>query len=139
MFAVIKTGGKQFRVAAQDVITIPKLELEPGAAVTFDNVLTLSHDGGIEVGAPGVAGAVISGEVVEQTRGAKVIAFKKRRRQNSRRKRGHRQDFTVVRINGFTLNGKALGAPAAAGRRKAKPAAAETNAEPALVESVTVE
>jgi large subunit ribosomal protein L21 len=139
MFAVIKTGGKQFRVAAQDVITIPKLELEPGAAVTFDNVLTLSHDGGIEVGAPGVAGAVISGEVVEQTRGAKVIAFKKRRRQNSRRKRGHRQDYTVVRINGFTLNGKALGAPAAAGRRKAKHAAAETNAEPALVESVTVE
>ena len=83
MFAVIKTGGKQFRVAAQDVITIPKLELEPGAAVTFDNVLTLSHEGGVEVGAPGVAGAVISGEVVEQTRGPKVIAFKKRRRQGA--------------------------------------------------------
>jgi large subunit ribosomal protein L21 len=141
MFAVIKTGGKQFRVAAQDVVTIPKLDLEPGAAVTFDNVLTLSHEGGVEVGAPGVAGAVISAEVVEQTRGPKVIAFKKRRRQNSRRKRGHRQDFTVVRINGFTLNGKALGAAeAAAGRRKAKPAAAQTtDAEPALAESVTVE
>jgi large subunit ribosomal protein L21 len=141
MFAVIKTGGKQFRVAAEDVITIPKLDLEPGAAVTFDNVLTLSHEGGVEVGAPGVAGAVISGEVVEQTRGAKVIAFKKRRRQNSRRKRGHRQDFTVVRISGFALNGKALGAAnAASGRRKAKPAPAQTtDAEPALAESVTVE
>jgi large subunit ribosomal protein L21 len=129
MFAVIKTGGKQFRVAAQDVITIPKLELEPGATVTFDNVLTLSHEGGIEVGAPGVAGAVISGEVVTQTRGPKVIAFKKRRRQNSRRKRGHRQDFTVVRIGTFTLNGKTLAAPVAV----------RTEAEPALVESVTVE
>ena len=133
MFAVIKTGGKQFRVAAQDVITIPKLELEPGATVTFDNVLTLSHEGGVEVGAPGVAGAVISGEVVEQTRGPKVIAFKKRRRQNSRRKRGHRQDLTVVRIGSFTLNGSTLSAPAAAA---AAPAAAS---EPALVESVTVE
>jgi len=132
MFAVIKTGGKQFRVAAEDVITIPKLEVEPGGAVTFDNVLTLSHEGGVEVGAPGVAGAVISGEVIEQTRGPKVIAFKKRRRQNSRRKRGHRQDLTVVRIGSFTLNGSTLSAPASA----AAPSAAS---EPALVESVTVE
>ena len=98
MFAVIKTGGKQYRVAAEDVITVAKLPAEPGETVTFDTVLMVSGDDGPQVGTPTVAGVAVSGEVVEQTRGAKVIAFKKRRRQNSRRKRGHRQDLTVVRI-----------------------------------------
>lgn len=114
MFAVIKTGGKQFRVTSDDVITIPKLDLEAGAAVTFDHVLTLSHEGGIEIGLPGVAGATIAAEVVEQTRGPKVIAFKKRRRKNSRRKRGHRQDLTIVKIGAFTFNGTTLSPPAKA-------------------------
>jgi large subunit ribosomal protein L21 len=125
MFAVIKTGGKQFRVAANDVLTIPKLEIEAGGSVTFDTVLTLSHEGGIEVGAPSVAGAVITAEVVKQTRGDKVIAFKKRRRQNSRRKRGHRQDYTVVRIGAFELNGQALkaAAPAASVEAESAPVA----------------
>ena len=98
MFAVIKTGGKQYRVAAEDTITIAKLAAEPGEAVTFDQVLMVSNDNGVEVGAPLVSGVTVTGTVVEQTRGEKVIAFKKRRRQNSRRKRGHRQDYTVVRI-----------------------------------------
>ena len=98
MFAVIKTGGKQYRVAADDVVTIGKLEGEPGAWITFDTVLMVTGDGGTQVGAPSVTGVTVSGEVVEHTRGDKVIAFKKRRRKNSRRKRGHRQDFTVVRI-----------------------------------------
>ena len=80
-FAVIKTGGKQYRVAADDVITIATLEGEPGAAVTFDQVLMVTNDNGTEVGAPLIAGATVLGEVVEHTRGAKVIAFKKRRRQ----------------------------------------------------------
>ena len=75
MFAVIKTGGKQYRVAANDVITVGKLEAEAGSAVTFDEVLTLSHMGGIEVGAPAVAGASIAGTVVEQKRGPKVISL----------------------------------------------------------------
>ncbi len=130
MFAVIKTGGKQYRVAANDVITVATLEGEAGAAVTFDQVLTLSHAGGVEVGAPAVSGATVAGTIVEHTRGPKVIAFKKRRRQNSRRKRGHRQDLTVVRIGSFTLNGATLSAPVAA---------EATASEPALVESVTVE
>ena len=98
MFAVIKTGGKQFRVAANDLVTIPKLEGEAGSDVVFESVLTLSHAGGVEIGAPAVAGATVGGTLVEHTRGKKVIAFKKRRRKNSRRKRGHRQDLTVVRI-----------------------------------------
>ena len=134
MFAVIKTGGKQYRVAANDVITVATLAGEAGSEVTFDQVLTLSHEGGVEVGAPAVAGATVAGTIVAHARGPKVIAFKKRRRQNSRRKRGHRQDLTTVRIGTFTLNGTTLSAPAAA------PVAAEATAsEPALVESVTVE
>lgn len=107
MFAVIKTGGKQYRVAAEDVITIARLDAEPGQAVTFDSVMMVTGDSGAEFGAPTIAGASVSGEVVRQARGPKVIAFKKRRRQNSRRKRGHRQDLTVVRITGIAASGGA--------------------------------
>jgi large subunit ribosomal protein L21 len=106
MFAVIKTGGKQYRVAAKDTITVAKLAGEPGEAVTFDQVLMLSNDNGVEVGAPVVSGVSVAGTVVAQTRGEKVIAFKKRRRQNSRRKRGHRQDYTVVRITEIRAGGR---------------------------------
>ena len=98
MFAVIKTGGKQYRVAAQQVITIEKLEAEAGQTVSFDEVLMVGEGADVKVGAPTLAGAVVSAEVVEQTRGKKVIIFKKRRRKNSRRKEGHRQDLTKVRI-----------------------------------------
>ncbi|MFL5192834.1 MAG: 50S ribosomal protein L21 [Microvirga sp.] len=106
MFAVIKTGGKQYRVAANDVITVATLAGEPGTAVTFDQVLMLTNDNGTQVGAPLVAGVTVTGEVVEHTRGEKVIAFKKRRRQNSKRKRGHRQDYTVVRITEILAGGE---------------------------------
>ena len=98
MFAVIKTGGKQYKVAEGDVFDIEKLELEDGAAVTFEEVLAVGSDAGLTVGAPTVAGATVVAEVVEQTRGPKVISFKKRRRQNSKRKRGHRQLLTTVKI-----------------------------------------
>jgi large subunit ribosomal protein L21 len=128
MFAVIKTGGKQYRVAAEDTITIAKLAAEPGEAVTFDQVLMLSNDNGVEVGAPLVSGVTVTGTVVEQTRGEKVIAFKKRRRQNSRRKRGHRQDYTVVRITEI-LGGGEKPKKAAAKKRSTKAAAEE--AQPA--------
>ena len=98
MFAVIKTGGKQYKVAVDDVFEIEKLELEDGAAVTFDEVLAVGSEAGVTVGAPVVAGATVVAEVVEQTRGPKVISFKKRRRQNSKRKRGHRQLLTKVKV-----------------------------------------
>jgi large subunit ribosomal protein L21 len=98
MFAVIKTGGKQYRVAAADEITVMALPGEPGDDVTFANVLMLSRDGVTEVGAPYLGGTSVAGKIVEHARGPKVIAFKKRRRKNSRRKRGHRQDLTIVRI-----------------------------------------
>ena len=105
MFAVIKTGGKQYRVAADDVITVATLAGEPGGAVTFDEVLMVSGDGGVQVGAPTVAGATVAATLVEHTRGPKVIAFKKRRRKNSRRKRGHRQEFTLVRVTEILTDG----------------------------------
>ena len=98
MYAVIKTGGKQYRVAKDDIIKIEKLEGAAGATLEFSEVLMVGEGSSVKVGAPTVAGAKVTAELVEQTRGPKVIAFKKRRRKNSRRKRGHRQDLTKVRI-----------------------------------------
>ncbi len=103
MFAVIKTGGKQYSVAADDVITVMTLAGEPGDTVSFGDVLMLAGDGEARLGAPFIEGARVIGEIVEQTRGPKVIAFKKRRRQNSKRKRGHRQDLTVVKITAVSV------------------------------------
>jgi len=102
MFAVIKTGGKQHRVAEGDVITVGKLEGEAGATVNFGEILFIGSGDDVTFGAPFVSGASVAAEIVEHARGAKVIAFKKRRRQNSKRKRGHRQDHTIVKIVGLT-------------------------------------
>ena len=97
MFAVIKTGGKQYRVAAEDKLKVEKVAGEPGEIIQFGEVLVVGGDS-VTLGNPTVAGASVAAEVVAQGRGPKVIAFKKRRRKNSRRKRGHRQEFTLVRI-----------------------------------------
>jgi large subunit ribosomal protein L21 len=104
MFAVIRTGGKQYRVAAEDVIKIEKVAGDPGEIVQFGEVLLVGGDN-VTVGAPTVAGASVAAEVLEQGRGPKVIAFKKRRRKNSRRKRGHRQEFTMVRVTEILTDG----------------------------------
>src|SRR6188472_425726 len=105
MFAVIKTGGKQYRVAAEDKIRIDGIDREPGDIVEFGEVLMLGGDSP-QVGAPTIAGAMVAGEVLQHTRGEKVIAFKKRRRKNSRRKRGYRHDFTVIRITEILTDGQ---------------------------------
>ena len=97
MFAVIKTGGLQYSVAEDQKVRIGRIEGEPGQIVQIGNVLMLGGDKP-ELGAPMVSGASVAVEIVEQSRGAKVIAFKKRRRKNSRRKRGHRQELTTVKI-----------------------------------------
>lgn len=102
MYAVIKTGGKQYRVAQNDILTIERLTGEAGSTIEFDEVLMVGEGESVKVGAPLVAGAKVTAELVEQTRGPKVIAFKKRRRKNSRRKRGHRQDLSLIRITGIT-------------------------------------
>ncbi len=101
MFAVIKTGGKQHKVAAEDKISIMALPGEPGEKVTFGEVLMLVDGDDVTLGAPFVSGASVAAEIVGHERGPKVIAFKKRRRKNSKRKRGHRQDLTLVRITGI--------------------------------------
>ena len=97
-FAVIRTGGKQYRVTPNAVLKVEKLEAEAGASVTFHDVLAVGSDAGLTLGAPTVPGASVSATVLEQTRGDKIIIFKKKRRQNYRRKRGHRQHVTVLRI-----------------------------------------
>lgn len=99
MFAVFKTGGKQFRAEPGASIRIPSLEAEPGDAVTFDEVLLTSADGDVKVGQPLVEGAKVTAEVVRHGRDRKVIVFKRKRRKGYRRKNGHRQGFTEVRVN----------------------------------------
>ncbi|WP_024587094.1 50S ribosomal protein L21 [Aliihoeflea sp. 2WW] len=105
MFAVIKTGGKQYRVAADQVLEIGRVAGEIGDIVEIGHVLAHGNGDDVTIGAPLVSGASVSAEIIDQNRAEKVIAFKKRRRQNSRRKRGHRQLLTTVRISEILLDG----------------------------------
>jgi large subunit ribosomal protein L21 len=98
MFAIVKTGGKQYKVAKDDVIVVEKLPGEAGSTVTLDQVLMVGTGTEQKVGAPRVAGAAVAATIVEHKKGDKVIIFKKKRRQNYRRKRGHRQDLTVLKV-----------------------------------------
>ncbi|MBP0617968.1 50S ribosomal protein L21 [Jiella mangrovi] len=130
MFAVIKTGGKQYRVAAEDKFTVERIPGEAGDLVTLNEVLMV----GSSIGAPFVEGASVSVEIVEQTRGKKVISFKKRRRQNSKRTRGHRQDLTMIRVaeiltDGKKPSGKPAKAAAKAEKAETKPAEADASAD----------
>ena len=146
MYAVLKTGGKQYRVAAEDKIQIEKLPGEAGDIVEFTDVLMVAADGTVDVGAPFVAGATVAAEIIGQVRGPKVIIFKKHRRKHFRRKNGHRQDLTSVTITDILTGGaklakvetvKAEDAPAAAEavaeakpKKSAKPRAKAAPAEP---------
>ncbi len=98
MFAIIRTGGKQYRVTQNAVLKVEKLDAEPGSVFTFTDILAVGSEAGVTVGAPVVAGATVTATVIAQDRLEKVIIFKKRRRQNSRRKNGHRQHVTVLRV-----------------------------------------
>lgn len=102
MYAVIKTGGKQYRVAKDDIVTIERISGDTGATIEFSEVLLVGSGADVKIGTPVVSGAKVTAELVEQTRGPKLIAFKKRRRKNSRRKKGHRQDLSTVRITNIT-------------------------------------
>jgi len=126
MFAVIKTGGKQYKVSRNDVITVEKLHAEPGDTVAFAEVMLVGGDTTV-IGSPLVRGATVAGTIVEQARGPKVISFFKRRRQNSKRKRGHRQDLTIVRITDIFTNGEKVEAT----KREAMAAHAPMSATPA--------
>jgi large subunit ribosomal protein L21 len=127
MFAVIKTGGKQYRVALEDKLQVAKVAGNPGDVVEFGEVLVVGGDTPV-LGNPTVAGASVAGEVLEQGRGPKVIAFKKRRRKNSRRKRGHRQEYTLVRITEILTDGKKASPTPPPRPKRAKPAKPEAEA-----------
>ena len=103
MYAIIRSGGKQFRAEPGKTIRIPSLNAEPGDKVTFDDVLVAADGDTLKVGTPGVSGASVTGEVVKHGKDKKVIIFKWKRRKNYRRKQGHRQDFTEVRIADVSL------------------------------------
>ncbi len=125
MFAVIRTGGKQYKVAPNDIFRVEKLAAKPGDAIELDSVLMVDSDQGLSVGAPLVKGAVVAAEVIEQTRADKIIVFKKRRRKNYRRRNGHRQALTVLRVTEILIDGKTVAkvkpAAKAAAPKKAAP------------------
>ena len=131
MFAVIRTGGKQYRVTPNAVLKVEKLDAEAGGTVTFTDVLAVGVDGNLTIGSPIVADASVTATVIAQDRLDKVIIFKKRRRQNSRRRNGHRQHVTVLRVGGINANGQTYGASADA-------APVEANATPVEIQADTV-
>ena len=121
MYAVVKTGGKQYRVSKDDILRVEKLDGEAGDVVTLDDVLMLGGESGdVTVGAPTVDGASVAAEIVEQMRDKKIVIFKKRRRQNYRRKKGHRQHLTVLKVTDILTDGAK---PKPAAKKKAAPKA----------------
>lgn len=131
MHAVIRTGGKQYRVAAEDVIRIEKVMGDEGDVVVFDEVLAV----GSELGAPLVSGASVAGRVVAQARADKIIVFKKKRRQNYRRKKGHRQDLTIIRIEEILTGGKKASTAKKAAPKKEAPKKDELKKDDAKAEA----
>ena len=123
MYAVVKTGGKQYRVAKDDVLTIEKLDGEAGAVIELEQVLAINDGKGLTIGTPMVDGARVAATVLEQKKGEKVLIFKKKRRQNYRRTKGHRQQLTVIRISDILAKGQKAAAA------KAAPAAPATDAD----------
>ena len=123
MFAVIKTGAKQYKVAVGDVIKVEKLDGEAGGSISLDHVLMVGDDKGVTVGTPTVAGTVVTAEILEQARAAKIIVFKKKRRQGYRRKAGHRQEQTVLRVTEIGKAAAKKAAPKKAAAKKDEPKA----------------
>ena len=124
MYAVVKTGGKQYRVAKDDTILVEKLDAEEGQKVTLSDVMLLGEGDNVTVGTPVVSNASVEAQVVSQTRGPKIIIFRRKRRKNHRRTQGHRQDLTLLKITDINTSAKKASAPA-------KKAAAKADAEPA--------
>jgi large subunit ribosomal protein L21 len=136
MFAVIRTGGKQYRVAPNDIIEIEKIAGKPGDIVELSEVILLGGDGGPKTGSPTIAGALVAAEVIEQRRADKIVVFKKKRRKNYRRTKGHRQALTALRITEILTDGKkpSKAAPRPEPKKAAKPAPeakAKSEAKPA--------
>lgn len=131
MFAIMKTGGKQYKVAENDVIVVERLGGEAGDTVAFEDVLMVGDDKKLETGTPLVSGATVAGEILEQARSGKILIFKKKRRKNHRRLRGHRQDLSVVRITEILTGGKKPSGKKAAKKEAPKPEAPKPEAKQA--------
>ncbi len=134
MYAVIKTGGKQYRVAPNEVLKVERLNADPGRRIAFNEVLAVDAGGGLEIGRPTVAGATVTAIILEQTHAPTILVFKKKRRHNYRRKNGHRQELTVLRISEILTDGRQPSAEpeAAPAPRQAKPKVKTTkSAKPA--------
>ncbi len=132
MFAVIRTGGKQYRVAPNDIIEIEKIAGKPGDIIELSEVVLLGGDGGPKTGSPTIAGALVAAEVIEQRLSDKIVVFKKKRRANYRRKKGHRQALTALRITEILTDGKkpSKAAPKPEPKKtEKKPEAPETEAK----------
>jgi large subunit ribosomal protein L21 len=148
MFAVIRTGGKQYRVAPNDIIEVEKIAGQPGDIVELAEVLLLGGDKGPQTGSPTISGALVAAEVLEQKRSDKIVVFKKKRRSTYRRKKGHRQEMTALRITEILTDGKkpskaaprpeakkAAEKPASKAKAETKPAAKKAEAKPAAKRS----
>ena len=135
MFAVIKTGGKQYKVAPNDVLRIEKIAGEPGDTVELGSVLMVGGEDGLTIGAPLVEGAAVAAEVIEQARADKIIVFKKKRRKNHRRRNGHRQHETVLRVTEILTDGKKPGKARSKAAAKTAPAPAKAEPAPAKAEA----
>ena len=125
MYAVIETGGKQYRVQEGDVVTLEKLNVEAGQKIEFDKVLVLAGEGDLKVGTPYVEGAKVTGEVVENGKGKKVIIFKYKAKKDYRKKQGHRQPYTMVKIESLGGDAPKAAVPAAEVKAEAEEAKAE--------------
>lgn len=138
MYAVVKTGGKQYRVTTDDVLKIERLAGDAGDVVSFGEVLMIADGAAITIGAPMIAGASVAAEIIEQARGPKIVIFKKRRRQNYRRKKGHRQELTVVRITDILTDGAKPAAKKTGAKKPSAKAATKTLPPADFVEDVSL-
>jgi large subunit ribosomal protein L21 len=129
MYAVVKTGGKQYKVAKDDKIVVDRLEAEAGSELVLDEVLMVANGDQVNVGSPTVKDAVVGATVIRHTRGDKIMVFRRKRRKNFRRIRGHRQDLTLIQITDIATDGKLK--PAAKKAETAKPAAKKADADKA--------
>ena len=126
MYALVRTGGKQYRVAKDDTILVERISADEGAEVILDDVVMLGDGDKVTIGTPRVEGAAVSATVVSQTRGPKIIIFRRKRRKNHRRTQGHRQDLTLLKINAIAEDGKSLKPKAAPAKKAAPKAEAKT-------------
>ena len=138
MYALVRTGGKQYRVAKDDTILVERISADEGAEIILDDIVMLGDGDKVTIGTPRVEGAAVSATVVRQTRGPKIIIFRRKRRKNHRRTQGHRQDLTLLKINAIAENGKAL-APKAAPKKAAAKTEAKAEAKAAPKKAATKE